>query len=137
MLNKNITFQKLQNKNPKIYSNCREGPKQCWKVFGCWKQWRRVSSTRPRHWRRVSPRAAAKFHTTQGSLTTSSPLPLVVTCKEKSKHKKPVDFSYFPITVVATQFLTHVFDIFSKKSKNREKQRKSKKYVFLIYFRHF
>ena len=25
---------------------------------------------------------------------------------------------------VATQFLTHVFDIFSKKSKNREKQRK-------------
>ena len=31
---------------------------------------------------------------------------------------------------VATQFLTHVFDIFFKKSKNREKQRKSKKYVF-------
>ena len=37
---------------------------------------------------------------------------------------------------VATQFLTHVFDIFSKQSKNREKQRKSKK-MFLIYFRHF
>ena len=32
--------------------------------------------------------------------------------------------------VVATQFLTHVFDIFSK---NREKQWKSKKYVFNIF----
>ena len=38
---------------------------------------------------------------------------------------------------VATQFLTHVFYIFSKKSKNREKTKKSKKIWFLIYFRHF
>jgi len=31
---KSNTIQKLQNKNPKIYSNCREGPEQCWKVSG-------------------------------------------------------------------------------------------------------
>ena len=38
---------------------------------------------------------------------------------------------------VVTQFLTHAFDIFSKNPKIEKKQRKSKKYVFLIYFRHF
>jgi len=37
---------------------------------------------------------------------------------------------------VATKFLTHLFDKIFKKSKNSEKQRKSKKYVLLIYLHH-
>ena len=38
---------------------------------------------------------------------------------------------------VATQFLTHVFDIFSKNPKIEKNKENPKKYVFLIYFRHF
>ena len=34
---------------------------------------------------------------------------------------------------VATQFLTHVFDIFSKNPKIEKKQRKSKKYFLYIF----
>jgi len=47
-------------------------------------QWRRVSSTRHRHWRRVGSRAAAQnAGKKQGSATASSPLPVLagVTCK--------------------------------------------------------
>jgi hypothetical protein len=49
----------------------------------------------------------------------------------------PVSWSFlvlvWPTTDVVTQFLTHLFDKIFKKSKNSEKQRQSKKYVFNIF----
>jgi hypothetical protein len=41
------------------------------------------------------------------------------------------------MAAVATQFLTHVLIFFQKNPKNREKHRKSKKILFLIYSHHF
>jgi len=72
-------------------------------VGGFWapEQWRRVSSMRLSHWRRVASRAAAKTQQrNRGSVKASSPLPFPADGDtyrhlQKVKHKQPFSIFYF------------------------------------------
>jgi len=57
-------------------------------------QWRHVSSTRHRHWRRVKPEIRAAAETYNGFLPSSPAASTTVTCKT-TKRSKQVCYSFF------------------------------------------
>ena len=74
---------------------------------GFWlrEQWRRVDLTHHRHWRRVSPSAAARNSNHQGGLVATSPLFLsspavkvTATCNKRKNSQTAVRFYFLSVT---------------------------------------